>query len=489
MDSKNEIRVLAFDLGASSGRAILGIYENGSLKIEEVHRFENVPVHTDGHLRWNFGQLLAEVRKGIEKAESFHSVGFDTWGVDFGLVDRQGRLLEDPVHYRDERTAGICEKVFEEISAQELYERTGNQIMPINTLFQLAALKNECPELLEKADRLLFMPDLFAHALCESAVCEQTIASTSQMLDPVSKNWDKELLQKLGLPYGLLSPTVTSGTVVGELALNNSPAAKVIAVAGHDTQCAVAAIPTERDDVAFLSCGTWSLLGTELSEPVLTRESMEQELSNEVGADGKINYLKNIIGLWLIQECRRNWQEQGCDLSFAELAEEAEKSPALRCFIDPDAEEFAAPGDMPKRIQEFCRKTGQYVPQTVGEISRCIYESLALKYRFALEQLGTVTKKSFSALHILGGGSNAAVLCQMTADACGIPVIAGPSEATALGNILIQLVALGHLPSIKDGRRLIAETQSVEYYEPQSSSKWERAYGDYLKILNLKNCL
>lgn len=485
MSFDNEVRVLAFDLGASSGRAILGIYENGSLKTEEVHRFENTPVRTDGHLRWNFGKILSEVHKGIEKAGRFHSVGFDTWGVDFGLIDKQGRLLEDPVHYRDERTAGMCEKVFEAISAQELYERTGNQIMPINSLFQLVALKKERPELLEIADRLLFMPDLFAHALCNSAVCEQTIASTSQMLDPMTKKWDKELLQKLGLPCELLSPTVQSGTVVGELALSNSPAAKVIAVAGHDTQCAVAAIPTESEDVAFLSCGTWSLLGTELNEPVLTRESMELELSNEIGANGKINYLKNIIGLWLIQECRRNWREQGSDLSFAELAEEAENSPDLRCFIDPDAEEFVAPGDMPKRIQEFCRRTGQYVPQTVGEISRCIYESLALKYRYALEQLGTVTKKSFSALHILGGGSNAAILCQMTADACGIPVIAGPSEATALGNILIQLVALGHLPSLNDGRRLIANTQSVVLYEPEPSVEWKQAYAEYFKILNL----
>ena len=483
MNSNNETRVLAFDLGASSGRAILGIYESGSLKVEEVHRFENTPVRTDGHLRWNFGQLLAEVRKGIEKAGSFHGVGFDTWGVDFGLIDENGFLLEDPVHYRDERTAGMCEKTFEKVSAQELYERTGNQIMPINTLFQLIALKNEHPELLEKADRLLFMPDLFAHAICGSAVCEQTISSTSQMLDPKTMAWDNELLEKLGLPHRLLSPTVPSGTVVGELPLNGYPAAKVIAVAGHDTQCAVAAIPTEREDVAFLSCGTWSLLGTELNEPVLTRKSMELELSNEVGADGKINYLKNIIGLWLIQECRRNWRDRGVDLSFAELAAEAEKSPALRCFVDPDAEVFVSPGDMPKRIQEFCRRTGQYVPQTVGEISRCIYESLALKYRFALEQLQAVTNKRFSALHILGGGSNAALLCQMTADACGIPVIAGPAEATALGNIMIQLVALGHLPSLKDGRDLIAKTQQVIRYEPHTDSEWERAYDDYLKIL------
>lgn len=485
MLSKNEARVLAFDLGASSGRAILGIYENGLLKFEEIHRFANGPVLRDGHLRWDFKQLVSEIHKGIEKAGAFQSVGFDTWGVDFGLIDKHGCLLEDPVHYRDERTAGMCDKVFETLSAQELYERTGNQIMSINTLFQLIALKNENPVLLEKAEHMLFMPDLFAHALCGSTVCEQTIASTSQMLNPMTKRWSKELLQKLGLPDKLLSPPVASGTIVGEIVLESSTSAKVIAVAGHDTQCAVAALPTERDDVAFLSCGTWSLLGTELRKPILTRESMELELSNEVGADGSINYLKNIIGLWLIQECKRNWQEQGMNLSFAELAEEAERTPALRCFIDPDAEEFVQPGDMPKRIQEYCRRTGQYVPKTVGEISRCVYESLALKYRFALEQLQDVTAKSFSALHILGGGSNAALLCQMTADVCGIPVVAGPTEATALGNILIQLVALGYLPSLKEGRRLITETQPVVRYEPHPSGEWEQAYGGYLELLKI----
>ena len=483
MNNKREARVLAFDLGASSGRAILGTYKDGTLTAEEVCRFKNEPVYAGGHLRWNFGELLSEIKKGIDEAGAFDSVGFDTWGVDFGLLDKNGELLEDPVNYRDGRTAGMCEKVSETVPRAELYAGTGSQIMPINTLFQLMALKSEQPELLEKADRLLFMPDLFAYALCGSAVCEQTIASTSQMLDPVSKSWNRGLLEKLGLPARLLLPTVQSGAAVGSIKLKDGSAAKVIAVAGHDTQCAVAAMPSQSENAAFLSCGTWSLFGTELDSPVLTEKSMELGLSNETGADGRTNYLKNIIGLWLIQECRRCWREQGLDLGFEDIAKEAERSPSLRSFIDPDAEEFSAPGDMPERIKRYCAKTGQYVPRTVGEISRCIYESLALKYRFALDQLRDVTKKDFSVLHILGGGSNASLLCRMTADACKIPVVAGPAEATALGNIIIQLCALGCLKDISEGRRLISRTQAVTRYEPDPESALAKSYERYRRLI------
>ena len=479
-------RVLAFDLGASSGRGIMGIYENGSLRVEEICRFKNEPVFSGGHLRWDFGRLLSEIRRGIDKAGSFDSLGFDTWGVDFGLLDGSGRLIEDPVHYRDGRTEGACEKVFEIIPPEELYAATGSQIMPINTLFQLIALKSG-GGIPKNAERLLFMPDLFAYALCGNAVCEQTIASTSQMLDPVSKKWNRALLEKLGLPSGLLLPTVPSGTRVGTLKLKDGSTAKITAAAGHDTQCAVTAMPSQSESAAFLSCGTWSLIGTELDEPVLTAESMELGLSNEVGADGKINYLKNIIGLWLIQECRRCWNEQGLDIGFHGIAKEAESAPALRCFIDPDAAEFVPPGDMPARIRDFCRKTGQYVPETVGEISRCVYESLALKYRFALDQLREATGKSFSALHILGGGSNAPLLCRMTADACGIPVIAGPAEATALGNIIIQLCAIGCVGNIAEGRRLVAETQPVVRYESSPESDIAKSYERYLELLNTHN--
>lgn len=470
--------VLAFDLGASSGRAIKAEFREHMLNYEEVHRFENNPVEKDGTLHWDFAALEAEVRIGIEKAGEFDSVGFDTWGVDFGLLDEQGELLEAPVHYRDTRTNGMPEKLSNKLSKELLYQHTGNQIMAINTLFQLMAVKEQQPELLDKAKTLLFMPDLLAYRLTGNPSCEATIASTSQMFDPKSRLWSAEVLDACGIDSSMLLTPVPSGTVTGTY-----QNAKVIAVAGHDTQCAVAAIPSNNPDVAFLSCGTWSLLGTELDFPVLTRESMEMELSNEVGANGTINYLKNIIGLWLIQESRRQYRRQGEEYSFSQLGELALEAKPLRCFIDPDSPELGVPGDIPELVKAYCKRTNQYVPQTVGEVMRCIYESLALKYRLAMEQLECAIDKRFGALHILGGGIQAELLCQFTANSCKIPVIAGPVEATALGNIIIQLVALGALESIEQGRDLIAKTESLKRYQPMDQEQWDKAFVDYKTIL------
>ncbi|MEG0770135.1 MAG: rhamnulokinase family protein [Ruthenibacterium sp.] len=471
-------KVLAFDFGASSGRAILATYENGALSYEEIHRFENNPREKDGHFCWDFDALFAEVKTGIAKAGAFDSIGFDTWGVDFGLLDKDGKLLCDPVHYRDARTQGMTQKAAAVMDATTLYAKTGNQIMNINSLFQLLAFKEQQPELLGKAKTLLFMPDLFSYMLSGAPVCEQSIASTSQMLDLTTGKWSTEVLHAFDLPAELLLPPVKSGTVTGTL-----NGAKMVAVAGHDTQCAVAAVPTQSTDVAFLSCGTWSLLGTELDRPVLTEQSAALGLSNELGANGKINYLKNIIGLWLIQESRRAWRKKSEEYSYADLERLALAAPALQCFIDPDAPEFAPPGDIPARVQEFCRKTGQQVPQSVGEIMRCIYESLALKYRFAIEQLQTVTGKHFTALHVLGGGTKDGLLCQMSANSTGLPVVAGPIEATALGNIVIQLVALGELADIAAGRALIAATETLKHYAPAETDAWNKAYEAYKTIL------
>ncbi|MEG2036579.1 MAG: rhamnulokinase family protein [Ruthenibacterium sp.] len=471
-------KVLAFDFGASSGRAILATYENGALSYEEIHRFENNPREKDGHFCWDFDALFTEVKTGIAKAGAFDSIGFDTWGVDFGLLDKDGKLLCDPVHYSDARTQGMTQKAAAVMDATTLYAKTGNQIMNINSLFQLLAFKEQQPELLGKAKTLLFMPDLFSYMLSGAPVCEQSIASTSQMLDLTTGKWSTEVLHAFDLPAELLLPPVKSGTVTGTL-----NGAKMVAVAGHDTQCAVAAVPTQSTDVAFLSCGTWSLLGTELDRPVLTEQSAALGLSNELGANGKINYLKNIIGLWLIQESRRAWRKKGEEYSYADLERLALASPALQCFIDPDAPEFAPPGDIPARVQEFCRKTGQQVPQSVGEIMRCIYESLALKYRFAIEQLQTVTGKHFTALHVLGGGTKDGLLCQMSANSTGLPVVAGPIEATALGNIVIQLVALGELADIAAGRALIAATETLKHYAPAETDAWNKAYEAYKTIL------
>ncbi|HIX34433.1 MAG TPA: rhamnulokinase [Candidatus Gemmiger avium] len=472
-------RVLAFDFGASSGRAILAEYENGHLTYKEAHRFENCPRERDGHFRWDFADLMANVHQGIEKAGAFDSIGFDTWGVDFGLLDEDGKLLGDPVHYRDSRTEGMVEKAMARMDADALYTATGSQIMAINTLFQLLAVQEQDAETWEKARRLLFMPDLFAHALCGANVCETTIASTSQMLDARTGAWNRDVLQSFAIPEHLFAPRVNSGTVVGEY-----QGAKVIAVAGHDTQCAVAAMPAPDANAAFLSCGTWSLLGCELDAPVLTEQSRLLALSNEQGANGKVNYLKNIIGLWLIQESRRQWRREGQEYSYAQLEQLALAAEPLRSFIDPDDPLFTPPGDIPGRVREFCRRTGQPVPETVGQVMRCIYESLALKYRFALEQLSRATGKQFSVLHVLGGGAKDGLLCRMTADCAGIPVVAGPVEATALGNILTQLVALGELPDIAAGRALIAATEPVKRFAPADRNDWDKAYETYTTILS-----
>lgn len=474
------LKVLAFDFGASSGRAILGSYDGGKLSYKEIHRFENVPREIDGVLRWDFGRLSAEVKSGIEKAGEFDSIAFDTWGVDFGLLDKDGNLLEDPIHYRDGITDGMVEKAAEIVSEKELYAATGTQIMPINSLFRILAIREKEAEVFAKAERLLFMPDLFAYSLSGEAVCERSIASTAQLLSLPEGEWNKELIERFGLPEKLFLPTIPSGTVIGRLPENG---AEVIAAAGHDTQCATAAVPSADPDVAFLSCGTWSLLGCELERPILTEESRKAGLSNELGADGKINYLKNIVGLWLIQESRREWKRQGRDYSFRDLEEMGQEAKPFRSFIDPDDPLFSAPGDLPARVKDYCRQTGQRVPEMVGEVVRTIYESLAFKYRYAIEQLEAVTKRKFKALHVVGGGTKDKTLLRMTSEFTGLPVIAGPTEATALGNIIIQLYALGALESLDEGRRLIAESERLWSYEPSQSHKCDDAYKRFKTLI------
>lgn len=475
--------VLAFDFGASSGRAIRAVYDGKCLTYDEIHRFENIPIEEDGHLRWDVETILEEIHIAIEKAGTFDSLGFDTWGVDFGLIDAEGKLLEKPVHYRDARTEGMLKQAVTLMPEEELYTHTGNQIMAINTLFQLLALREQNPDVLKKAAKILFMPDLFSSLLGADSVCERSIASTSQMLNPSTGQWSREVFHTYGLQMKF-GQIVDSGTIIGTLA-NGS---KIIAVAGHDTQCASAAMPCAEEsseNSAFLSCGTWSLLGTELDAPILTETSCRSGLSNEIGANGRINYLKNIIGLWLIQESRREYKRHGQAYSFAELEQQALLSEPLRSFIDPDAPEFVAPGDLPSRIQEFCWRTNQPVPETVGAVMRCIYESLALKYRYAIEQLSAETGRTFTVLHVLGGGTKDRLLCQMTADCCCLTVKAGPVEATALGNIIIQLKALGALDSIEQGRRLIAETETIKTYTPntQNNAEWNAAYERFKKLL------
>ncbi len=466
--------VLAFDFGASTGRAIKAVYDGESIKYEEIHRFENTPKTVDGHICHDVEMIFGEIKAAIEKAGEIDSLAFDTWGVDYALLDKDGKLMHEPYHYRDERTKDALDKAFEKLSSDEIYAETGNQIMNINTLFQLI-----CDENTKKADKLLFMPDLFSYLLTGKKVCEMSIASTSQMLDMKEKCWSKKVLDAFGIDGNLFPTLCESATVNGDY-----KGIPVISVAGHDTQCAVAAMPTLSENAAFLSCGTWSLIGCELDSPIMTAQSNALELSNEMGANGKINFLKNISGLWLIQETRRDLAKTDKKYSYNELEMFARDSEKFRSFIDPDAPELSAHGNLPDKIRDYCRKTNQPVPETIGQVVRCIYESLALKYRLALEQISECTGKKFDVLHLMGGGTKDGFLCELAAQSLGVPVIAGPIEATALGNIVLQLIALGEIESIEKGRAIIAETEKVKKYENEHTPDWDEAYIRFCKIVN-----
>lgn len=465
--------VLAFDFGASTGRAIRAVYDGKEIRYEEIHRFDNIPKEVDGHICHDVDMILNEIKTAIDKAGTVDSLAFDTWGVDYALLDKEGNIIHEPFHYRDERTKGALAKAFAELSADEIYGETGNQIMNINTLFQLISDEN-----LPKADKLLFMPDLFAYLLTGKKVCEMSIASTSQMLDMTNKSWSKKVLGAFGIKESLFPALCDSATLVGEY-----KGIPVISVAGHDTQCAVAAMPTLSENAAFLSCGTWSLIGCEIDKPVMTKQSNALELSNEMGANGKINFLKNISGLWLIQETRRDLEKTDRKYSYNELEMLARESESFRSFIDPDAPELSAHGNLPDKIRAYCKNTNQPVPETIGQLVRCIYESLAMKYRLALEQIGECTGKSFDVLHLMGGGTKDGFLCELAAQSLGIPVVAGPIEATALGNIVLQLIALGEIESIEEGRKIIAETEKVKTFVEKRTPDWDEAYERFCKII------
>ena len=465
--------VLAFDFGASTGRAIKAVFDKGTLEYHEIHRFDNTPIEYDGKVCHNVDMILSEVKTAIEKAGHVDSLAFDTWGVDYGLIGKDGKLVCPPCHYRDERTADILKSALSKLDADTLYRETGNQIMNINTLFQLLTEKE-----LGKAQTVLFMPDLFGYLLTGNKACELSIASTSQMLRPVTADWSEKVLGTYKIDKSLFAPLVSSGTVLGEY-----KGIKVVSVCGHDTQCAVCAMPADSENAAFLSCGTWSLIGCETEKPVLTAESRKSELSNELATKGRVNYLKNISGLWLIQETKRDYKKHGKDYSYNDLEMFARDSEPFYCFIDPDAPSLSAHGELPEKIRNYCKKTGQPVPESVGQLVRCIYESLALKYRLALEQISESTGKKFDVLHLLGGGTKDGFLCEMTAKSLGIPVIAGPVEATALGNIMLQLIALGEVSDINEARKMIAETQETKKYAFDRTADWDKTYEKYKSIL------
>ncbi len=465
--------VLAFDFGASTGRAIKATFDGKNIDYKEIHRFENTPKKVDGHVCHDVEMIIGEIKTAIEKAGKVDSLAFDTWGVDYALLDENGNLLHEPYHYRDERTKDALKKAFKTLGAEEIYSETGNQIMNINTLFQLI-----CDENTKKADKLLFMPDLFAYLLTGKKACEMSIASTSQMLDMKEKCFSKKILNTFGISENIFPPLCESATINGEY-----NGISVISVAGHDTQCAVAAMPKKVENPAFLSCGTWSLIGCELDNPIMTKESNALELSNEMGANGKVNFLKNISGLWLIQETKRDLADAGLKYTYNQLEMFARESKEFRSFIDPDDPSLSSHGKLPDKIKNYCRQTNQLVPETTGQIVRCIYESLALKYRLALEQISQCTGKKFDVLHLMGGGTKDEFLCELTAQSLGIPVIAGPIEATALGNIVLQLIALGEIKSIDEGRKIIAESEKVKTYTEKHDPEWDKAYKRFCEII------
>ena len=483
-------RVLAFDFGASSGRAIIGCFDGDKITLEEVHRFSNDPVSVGGTVYWDVLRLFYEIKQGIVKAKiagGFDSIGIDTWGVDFGLIDSEGKLMENPVHYRDTRTVGLVDESFKTMPKEKLYGITGIQFMELNTLFQLVSLKKYRPWMLERADKMLFMPDLFGYMLTGKMCAEYSIASTSQLIDLDKRTWSKEILDAFGIKESVFAPLVQPGTVLGELSKEvceecGVDPVPVISVCGHDTQSAITSVPCEDGNFAFLSSGTWSLFGTELEKPIVNETSMNINITNEGGYDDSTGFLKNIIGLWLTQESRRQWKREGEEYSYADLEKLALAAEPFRCFIDPDAPEFVPHGNIPERVREFCRKTGQYVPETVGEIMRCIYESLAMKYRLTFEKLRECTERDYPVIHVIGGGTKDGLLCQMTANSCDRTVKAGPIEATVMGNVAVQLMSDGSVKNIGQARKIVADSSELKTFEPKDMDKWAGAYEDFLKV-------
>jgi rhamnulokinase len=477
----------AVDLGAQSGRVVLGHFDGDRLCVDEVHRFPNVPVQAGGTLHWDVlrlhGDLVDGLRAAVREAPEgrIDSVGVDTWGVDFALLDARGRLLQNPVHHRDARSARGMEIALERVAPRDLYERTGIQLMPINTVFQLAAVAADDDPSLQAANALLLLPDLFHYWLSGVAATELTNATTTACLDPRSGTWADDLLARLGVPAPLFGEVVPPGTTLGPLREDVAREtglrrAQVTAPATHDTASAVAAVPFRRAGSAYVSAGTWSLVGVEVEEPRIDDATFAANLTNEGGVAGTFRLLRNVTGLWLLHECRRTWLLEGHEWGFDELLALAEEARPLRSLVDPNDPSLAAPGDMPRRLRALCAATGEELPETPGEVVRCALESVALAQRQALDLLRSAAGARPEEIHVVGGGSLNRLLCQWTADAAGLPVLAGPAEATAIGNLSVQAVALGELASIGEARELVARSFAPTVYEPRDTAAWDEAY-------------
>jgi rhamnulokinase len=494
---------LALDLGAESGRGLLGKFDGERLTLDEVHRFANGPVRMLDTLHWDLPRLFDEIKTALRKVSATNrgldGVGVDTWGVDFGLIGRGDTLLGNPVHYRDARTDGMLEAAFRRVGRERIYEITGLQFLPFNTLYQLLAMRLSDSPLLEVAETLLMMPDLLGWLLTGRRVGERTDASTTQLLDPRTGRWSDELCQALNLPRAILPELVDPGTELGPMRralaeeVGLDPALTVLVPGTHDTASAVAAVPVVRPsgvaavvgppDWCYLSSGTWSLLGVEVARPVINAETLAANFTNEGGVAGTTRLLKNIMGLWLVQECRRTWARQGRDYSYDDLIARARAARPFAALVDPDDPTFLAPGDMPARLAAYCTRTGQEPPGDEGGFVRCALESLALKYRWTIERLESILGTTIRTIHVVGGGSRNALLCQFAADACGRAVHAGPIEATAAGNVLLQAMGRGRIASLADARAIVARSFPVTVYEPRDTAAWADAAGRFAGLV------
>ena len=482
---------LAFDLGATSGRSILGTLDNGRLQMRELTRFPNQMLQIGDHFHWNiyslfehFKAALAEVKK---ECVEISSIGIDTWGVDFALIAKDGTILGAPYAYRDPHTIGMPEKYFEIVSREKVYGHTGIQVMNFNSLYQLFALKQNGSSLLEAASEMLFMPDALAYLLTGNKVVEYTIASTSQILNPKTKQFETQLLEAAGVSPSILGEIVRPGHQIGTLTdalAEESELGKVpvVAVAGHDTASAVAAVPAENENYAYLSSGTWSLMGIEVKDAIINDETYALNFTNEGGIEGTTRFLKNITGMWLLEQCLKEWKKEGITYAYEKLVHMAESAPAFQSLIDSDHASFANPVSMTKAIVDYCTASGQTAPSTHAEFVRCIFESLSLRYKYVLGKFINLAPFTIEKLHVIGGGSKNPLLNQWTANAIGMPVLAGPSEATAIGNIMIQAKAAGCVDSLSEMRRIIRGSIQIEEFLPENSSEWEAAYQKFLKI-------
>lgn len=487
---------LAIDLGAESGRVIAGLFDGEQIRLEEMHRFPNGPITVAGTRRWDLIGLWKEIQIGLHQAalkfgKRVVSVGVDTWGVDYVLLSQKDEMLGQPYNYRDPRTDGILEHACSRVPRQEIFNSTGLQFMPINSLYQLIAMQLKDSELLSIAEHFLMIPDFFHWLLCGSKVVEFTNATTTQFFDPKRRDWASDLLRKFDVPTKMLPTVVNPGTNLGKLRNEIAKSTgleriDVVTPPTHDTAAAVAAVPTESTGTAkwaYISSGTWSLIGVEVQQAILNEEALKQNVTNEGGVDGTYRLLKNVMGLWLVQGCRQSFERAGNDFDYTQLTYLARKAQPFRSLIHPNDPAFLSPTDMVESIREWCRKHYESVPEDEGQIIRCALESLAMKYRDVLEGIEKLTGETIDVIHIVGGGCKNAVLNQFTANACGKTVVAGPVEATALGNVLIQARAAGEIGSLAEIRKIVKASSELETFEPQQQNEWNKAYNRYRNLV------